>query len=161
MNRTLKLSFVFGGIFISGVVVGAIGARRAFPLSHPPLRAGAGDEGFSPRTMRRLSTELGLTEEQRAAINPILQKAGDDLRHLRQESLQQTTAIFEAMDASLAEQFTPAQRERFAELKAAQRARMKAVMEERTHHKGDADGARRDGHERPIPRESQTDKDSR
>ncbi|MEN9841202.1 MAG: hypothetical protein RL376_1002 [Verrucomicrobiota bacterium] len=149
MNRTLKIVLVFTGIFLCGVVVGAVGARRHAHANPPPRSGGSGggEESFGPRTLRRLGTELKLSDEQRAAIEPIVSKAGEDLRRLRKESMQQTTGVFEAMDSQIAQQLTPEQRIRFAELKAAQRQRMKTYMEERQRRAGENE--RREGAERP------------
>jgi Spy/CpxP family protein refolding chaperone len=150
MNRPLKIALVFTGIFLCGVVVGAVAARR-YAHANPPPRAlgggGGGEEGFGPRTLRRLGTELKLSDEQRAAIKPIVQKAGEDLRRLRKESMQQTTGVFEAMDALIVVHLTPEQRERFTELKAAQRQRMKTYMEERQRRF--SEGERREDAEHP------------
>lgn len=148
MNRTLKIVLVFTGIFLCGVVVGAVGARR-YAHANPPPRSGLGgiDEGFGPRTLSRLGTELKLSDEQRAVIEPIVNKAGEDLRRLRNKSMQQTTGVFEAMDSQIALELTPEQRIRFAELKAAQRQRMKTYMEERQRRAGENE--RREGAERP------------
>ncbi len=147
MNRTLKIALVFTGIFLCGAVAGGVCVRRLMHAAPPSVRGGPNEEGFAPRTLRRLVTELELTAEQRATIEPIVQKAGDDLRRLRKESMQQTSVVFEAMDGLIAEHLTPVQRERFTELKAAQRQRMKTYMEERQRRSGE--GERREGAERP------------
>ncbi len=158
MSRTLKLSLICAGIFACGVVVGVVGARRL-----PPLRAHAvvapqppppPSDGFGPQQLRRFSTELGLTEEQRAAIAPIMEKTGEELRQLRREGFRQTTVIIEAMEAAVSELLTPAQREKLVVLQAEQRARMRAKMEERLRRRGE-NGERREGGEpgrRPDPR---------
>jgi Spy/CpxP family protein refolding chaperone len=104
--------------------------------------------------MRRLADELDLTAAQRAALEPILKRAGDELRVLRRESMRQSGAVIEAMNAAVAAELTPEQRERFAVLKEAQKARMRALMEERQRRRSEgaereSDGGEREGGPRP------------
>lgn len=148
MNRTFKLSLLIVGIFACGVVVGGFGAKR---LSHP-ARPPGGPEGFGPSVLRRLTSELELSEQQRAAIEPIIKKAGDDLRLLRQESMKQSGAVIEAMDTAVSAELTPAQREKFVVLKEAQKARMKAIMEERQRRRAEAGVGERGDRERDRDR---------
>jgi Spy/CpxP family protein refolding chaperone len=157
MSRTLKLSLVCAGIFACGVVVGVVGARRLAPVhAHraPPAQpTPPPSEGFGPQQLKRFSAELGLTEEQKVAIAPIMDKTGEELRQLRRESFRQTTVIIEAMEAAVSELLTPAQREKLVVLQAEQRARMKAKMEERLRRRGEG-GERREGGDagrRPQP----------
>lgn len=146
MNRTLKVSLLIVGIFACGVVVGAVGARR---LASPPRPAGTGADGFGPHMMRRLTAELELTEAQRIAIEPLIKSANDELRILRRESMRQSGAVIETMEAAVSAELTAAQREKFAALKEAQKARMKAIMEERQRRRGE--GGERDNRE-PGPK---------
>lgn len=134
MNRTVKISLLIVGIFACGVVVGSFGAKRFFPAHRPP---GGGPDGFGPSVMRRLTSELALSDSQKAAIEPVIKKAGDELRVLRQESMKQSTAVIEAMNVAVAAELTPEQREKFNVLKEAQKARMKAIMEERQRRRSE------------------------
>lgn len=144
MNRTLKVSLFIVGIFACGVVVGGFGARRFIPHSRPP--GGGGPDGFGPSVMRRLTSELELSEQQRVAIEPLIKHASDELRVLRQESMKQGGAVIEAMNTAVAAELTPEQREKFTVLKDAQKARMKALMEERQRRRS-AEGGDRDSRE--------------
>ena len=133
MNRSLKVSLLIVGIFACGVVVGGVAVRRF----QPPARPGGGPEGFGPSVMRRLTSELELSEPQKAAIEPIIKKAGDELRELRQESMKRSGAVIEAMNAAVTAELTPGQREKFNVLKETQKARMKAIMEERQRRRSE------------------------
>lgn len=149
MNRTVKLSLFCAGIFVCGAVAGGFAARKCVSIKpvKPPQetsQAGGPQDGFGPQQLRRFSTELDLTEPQKAALLPILEKTGEELRQLRRESFRQTSAVIEAMEASVAELLTPAQREKLAVLQVEQRARMKARMEERNRRKAEG-GDHRDG----------------
>ncbi|MCU0791594.1 MAG: hypothetical protein MUE42_01795 [Opitutaceae bacterium] len=154
MNRTLKLSFFCAGIFACGVVVGGLGAKKHF--ARPPA-AGPGNaqpasapEGFGPHQLRRLTAELALTEPQQAAIAPVLEKAGEELRQLRRESFRQSSAIIEAMETVVAANLTPEQKVKLAALQEEQRARIKAKMEERNRRRAEG-GERREGEPPPPP----------
>lgn len=171
MSRTLKLSLVCAGIFVCGVVVGAVGSRHFPPLT-PRAPAPAQPDGFGPQQLKRFSSTLDLTEEQKVALAPIMDKAGEELRQLRRESFHQTTIIIEAMEAAVSELLTPVQREKLVVLQAEQRARMKAKMEERLRRRGES-GERREGAEPgrrpdarsegapPVPPSGEPAKDSR
>ena len=97
MNRNLKGTLLIVAIFACGVVVGGVAAKQFLGQGRPP----GGPEGFGPSVMRRLTSELGLSEQQRAAIEPIIKKAGDELRVLRQESMKQSGGVIEAMNAAV------------------------------------------------------------
>lgn len=138
MNRNLKGTLLIVAIFACGVVVGGVAAKQFYGHGRPP----GGPEGFGPSVMRRLTSELGLSEQQRAAIEPIIKKAGDELRVLRQESMKQSGGVIEAMNAAVTAELTDAQREKFNVLKEAQKARMKTIMEERQRRR--SEGGERD-----------------
>lgn len=146
MNRTLKVSLFILGIFACGVVVGGFGARRFMP---PPRHPGGGAEGFGPHVMRRLTSELSLSEGQRASIEPIIKRASDELRELRRESMRQTGAVIETMDAAISAELTEEQREKFVVLKEAQKARMKTIMEERQRRRAEGGEREREPGRRP------------
>lgn len=148
MNRTLKVSLLIVGIFACGVVVGGFGAKRFFPSYRGPGPGGGGPDGFGPSVLRRLTAELALSEQQRAAIEPIIKRTGDELRVLRQESVKQSGAVIEAMNAAVTAELTEPQREKFEVLKEAQKARMKAYMEERQRRRAEGGDRDRDRGER-------------
>lgn len=149
MKRTLKVSLLCAGIFACGVVAGALGARKFVQPPRPPEPPQQNNqpEGFGPQQLRRFSAELGLTEDQQRAILPLLEKAGDELRALRRESFRQSSTIIEAMEVAVSEQLTPAQKEKLAVLQDAQRARIRAKMEERNRRRVEGEAARREGEE--------------
>jgi Spy/CpxP family protein refolding chaperone len=138
MNRKLKVSLFILGIFACGVVVGAFGARRLAP----PMRGPIGAEGFGPQVMRRLTDELGLSDAQRAEIEPVIKQAGEQLRELRRESVRQSGAVIEGMDAAISARLTEEQRAKFVVLKEAQRARMRVIMEERQRRRAEGERER-------------------
>lgn len=153
MNRSLKLSLLCTGIFLCGAVAGSLVCHRLAPGK--PARGdrdrGGGDESLGPNMLRRLTGELELTEAQRAAIDPAIQKSSEALRTLRRESFRQSATIVEEMEAAVAAQLTPAQAEKFNALKEQQRERMKAMWEERQRRRAAEAGAQRPPGEGPPP----------
>ncbi|MEY4488151.1 MAG: hypothetical protein RIQ79_659 [Verrucomicrobiota bacterium] len=137
MNRTLKLSLLCGGIFLSGAVAGGFAVRQLPRGNNQPK-----PENFGPQQLRRLTDGLDLTKEQKDAIKPILQKTSDELKEMRKESIAQATRVIEAMDTAVAALLTPAQRERLKVLRAEERVRMKAFMEERQRRMSEREGDR-------------------
>lgn len=132
MNRTLKLSLFCAGIFACGVVVGSMSTHRLAMGKGPrPDRERGGDESLGPNMLRHLTGELELTEAQRAAIDPAIQKTSEGLRALRRESFRQGATLMEEMEAAVAAQLTPEQMLKFNALKEQQRAKTKAMWEER------------------------------
>lgn len=154
MSRTLRFLLLCGGIFLCGVVVGGFGARNFWGPPKPP-------DNFGPRTLQKLTAELDLTNDQRAVIGPVVNHAADELRRLRRESWKQSGAVIETMHEGVHSALTPEQRIRFAELKAAQRARMQAAMEERQRRRSESEGERRENGERPPGPHSSPPEDSR
>lgn len=135
MNRTFKLSLLCGGIFLAGAVAGGFAVKN-LPRKSNQSRL----EAFGPQQLRRLADRLELTKEQRKAISPVLQKTSEQLRVMRKESIAQATREVEAMDAAVGALLTPVQRERLAELRTEDRARMKKMMEERLRRQNEREG---------------------
>jgi Spy/CpxP family protein refolding chaperone len=145
MNRTLKVSLFCAGLFACGVVAGGFATLRFGQKFRGP-----GPDGFGPQTMKRLTAELDLSEAQRASIDPIIEQTWSELRVLRRESMAKSTEVIEAMDAGVAAQLTPDQREKFGALKEAQRMRMKKAWEERQKRRDEGgDRERRGGGRSP------------
>jgi Spy/CpxP family protein refolding chaperone len=132
MSPRLKLTLLCTGIFLAGLAAGVLGARRFAP----PRLGGGGPEGFAPQHIRRLAAELELTPSQRATLEPVMRQAGTELRALQGEGRDKARAILEQMEIAVQAELTPAQREKFAALKAQQRERMKRMLEQRPHRTG-------------------------
>ena len=113
-------------------------AVRQFPRGNNQPKP----ENFGPQQLRRLTDGLDLTKEQKEAIKPILQKTSDELKEMRKESIAQATRVIEVMDTAVAALLTPAQRERLKVLRAEERVRMKAFMEERQRRMSEREGER-------------------
>jgi Spy/CpxP family protein refolding chaperone len=150
MNRSLKVSLFIAGIFACGVIVGAFGAKRLASGYLRPVSGAGEPDGFGPNLMRRLTAELALSEEQRATIEPVIKRTGEELRVLRQESMRQSAALIDSMNVAVSAELTPGQRAKFEVMKAAQKARMKAIMEERQRRRVEGRGR---GHGEPDERE--------
>ncbi len=123
MNRALKISLVFVGIFAAGAASGVLGTMRYQEMKREARRANA--DSFGPTQMQRFAGALDLTPEQQAKLQPILNETADALRKLRRESFRSGAALIADMEARMAELLTPEQRERLAVMQAEQRERMR------------------------------------
>lgn len=130
MNRTLKATLLCTGIFVAGAIGGSMVTLRHARgnLPPPPRRSGAEDFG---RMQHRQFDKLGLSPEQSAKIKPIVDAGVEELRRLRRESFKQTSAVIEKMEAQVAKELTPEQRQKLAELQKAQRERIQKWQAER------------------------------
>jgi len=104
-------------IFLAGAAAGAFGMRlymaRHLPelLSHTRQRL---EEFF----LDNIDREVGLTEQQRQAILPILREAVGKGEKIRQSVHGQLDSVMQDADARIAAQLTPEQRVKFLEFRA-------------------------------------------
>lgn len=149
MNRKLKIVLCLAGIFVAGAAAGAFVALRvARHVAAERLPVDA----FVPRQMARLTGELDLDPAQKEQVRKILQQAAEEMRALRRESIQATSAKVRELNAKIAEVLTPGQEKKFEEVLKRQRERMRRFQQERMEgRRGPGDG-RRDG-----PRDGEPD----
>ncbi len=95
-------------------------------------------------------SRLGLTPEQSAKIDPVIQKAVSDIHAIRMEAAQRVNKVFEGAYAQVSAILTPEQRAKLEELQKERRAMMQSRWQE-GHRRGGFDrpggpgGPRRDG----------------
>ncbi len=65
---------------------------------------------ITPVMMQRLATQLKLTDEQREKIKPIVARADEDMRFLRQENFHSTNRVLDRMHSDIAALLTDEQR---------------------------------------------------
>lgn len=106
-------------VFVSGVAVGVLGARlRGFRhLYGDPSRESRG-------APERLREELDLTPEQAERVADIVRESHAASRELRESLHPRVRAVMEESARRIDEVLTPAQREKFSELRRAQRRRV-------------------------------------
>ncbi len=128
MDKPWKVILAFTGIFLAGVLVGgSVALRVGRNILH---RAPMGDE-YGPRMMKQLTSELDLTADQQAKVEPIVTSASEELRALRRSTQRMSAAVLVRMQGEIAAQLTPEQKTKFDAMVAKQKERVKRFMEER------------------------------
>jgi Spy/CpxP family protein refolding chaperone len=138
MARTWQVILATVVIFVAGLVTGgatAFGIVR-WVGHHRAMNPGALVQG-SPRTgqamqfglqqLRRLESQLDLTDEQKARIAPIVGRTADELGRDRREVQLRTALAIEKMQDDVAEILTPEQRAKFEGMVVQQRARFQQL----------------------------------
>jgi len=128
MDKPWKVILAFTGIFLAGILVGGLSSLRWGRnfVQRQPM-----GEQYGPQLMQRLVTELNLTPEQQAKINPIVTAASDELRDLRRSTQRTSAAVLVRMQGEIAAVLTPEQKAKFDEQVTRQRERIRHFMEER------------------------------
>jgi Spy/CpxP family protein refolding chaperone len=134
MNKPWKVILAFTGIFLAGILVGGLVTLRwgKNVLQRQPM-----GEQYGPQLMKRLVTELELTPEQQAKLNPIVTAASEELRDLRRSTQRTSAAVLVRMQGEIAALLTPQQKAKFDELAAKQKERFRHFMEERARRMKD------------------------
>jgi hypothetical protein len=101
-------------IFASGVLAGAFG-MRAYMIRHLPDVLAQTRKRLEERILEDVDREVGLSEQQKQAIQPILQEAVAKGEKIHQAVREQIDPIMREMDERVAAQLNPGQRERFKE----------------------------------------------
>jgi Spy/CpxP family protein refolding chaperone len=156
MAKTWQVVAAFIGIFIAGTFTGGLLAlriaRQLTPPRPPGFNQGQGAvDQFAPAQLRNFAEQLNLTTDQREKIRPILQRSGEALRRLRQDTQHETREILERMHDRVAAELTPEQLVKFDEIRERQRQRMMEQMQERKNHPNQPPGGRpkADGDQHP------------
>jgi hypothetical protein len=120
--------FVAGGI--SG---GALGVYETKSHLFAPDR----EQDIALHIRNRLQTKLGLSPDQVAKINPIIDSAASELRGIRMEAMQRVNKVFEDSYAQVSAILTPEQRATLDKMQKERREMMQTHWQEH-HHPGDA-----------------------
>jgi Spy/CpxP family protein refolding chaperone len=138
MEKTWQVVLAFVGIFMAGTFTGgllALRIARQLAPPRPPINQGV-VERFAPDQMRNFAQQLDLTKEQRENIRPIVQRSGEALHRLRQDTQRETTEILERMHDRVATELTPEQLVKFDQLRAQQKQRWQQGIQDRKNHPG-------------------------
>ena len=113
-------------IFCAGAVVGVAGTRLY--VQRAVLRAVAGDMAHvEALIMGRLDDKLGLGDEKRRELRPILARALGELAAIRQESRPKVDAVIDQAVADMKPRLTPGQGEALSAMAARFRAARAAL----------------------------------
>ena len=156
MDKPWKVIVAFVGVFLFGSVFGGLLAlrfdqRAAAPRrAAPPLQA----QGAPlPGILRHFADRLDLTAEQREKIRPMVERAEEDFRRIRQTSLRDTGVILKRLQEDFSSELTPEQRKKLEKMQERQK---EMLREERGDRPGlppmrDKPGGRRAGPFKDAP----------
>jgi len=133
-----KIILVLVGIFAAGGVTGGFVTLKACKekMVNRPV-----PEEWEPKHLKKLSDRLDLTPEQKEQVRPIIRSKIEQLHRLRNQSLEETRVVIEAMQREISEKLTPEQRVKFEqmnrELRAMREARERVEREKRERLKAE------------------------
>ena len=105
MNRPVLVILAFLGVFLAGAVSGGVVGMR---IKDRIARRQAA-ELFAQQQFKRLSDQLGLSDEQRKRIRPIVTRAGKEVQERRREILE----IVEVMESDVRKELTETQLQQY------------------------------------------------
>jgi Spy/CpxP family protein refolding chaperone len=120
MNPAATATFVLIAAFVGGLLTGVLAERTL--LGPPVAEAATGVAAPRPGSAEdreRLARELGLTSEQQAQIDAILDEQQTQIRSIMRETRPRTRAVLRETRSRIEEVLTPEQQARFEELHAA------------------------------------------
>jgi hypothetical protein len=125
MEKPWKVIAAFVGVFIFGSIFGGLFVLRIEqrPAAKRPAQTQQQQQAPLPGILRRFAEQLDLTPEQREKISPLVERAEDDIRRLRQTSLRETGIVLKRLQEDFASELTPPQRKKME--------RMEEKMQER------------------------------
>jgi Spy/CpxP family protein refolding chaperone len=118
--------FAVLAVLVLGVIVGIMGTHLFYAQKF--RRAGSFSGMASDFFSDRLERELGLTPEQRRAIDEIMEESRLEGHALREEMRPRVTEMMRRTSERIGEVLTPEQRERFAELQEQHRGRAERFL---------------------------------
>jgi len=116
-----KIILAFVAVFLAGALVGGLTVMRFVPS---PFHGPPNEAEMTEHLMRMLKSELHLTAEQAARIQPIVTRTTQQMFVIHQEVAGRMDESIDASDREIAAVLDPAQKTKFAEL-CAKRPRMK------------------------------------
>ena len=149
MNKTWKVVLAFTAVFLAGAIFGGLLAMRAGPRL-AQRRGAPALPAMPPAVLRHMADRLELTNEQKEKIRPLVDRAEEEIRQLRQVSIKETGLILRRLQQTLAVELNPDQRKKLEKMQERQRELMR---EERPGlpPPRDRKGGKRDG-ATPPPR---------
>jgi uncharacterized membrane protein len=128
MTQKWKVLLAFTGIFVAGAVAGGIVALRvgadasveptpSTASAPPPSKTTVvSPDNFKMEQMKRFISQLGLSSDQSAKIQPIITITGDRLKKLSQDSATATKGLLEDMDKEVGALLNDVQRKKLADI---------------------------------------------
>ena len=95
------------------------------PAKRPAAPAAASASAPLPGIMRHFAEQLELTPEQREKIRPMVERAEEDIRRLRQTGLRETGIILKRLQEDFATELTPDQRKKMEKMQEKMQERLR------------------------------------
>jgi len=124
MNKTWKVVLAFTAVFLAGAIFGGLLVMRAGPR-WAQRRGAPALPAPPPAVLRHMAERLELTNEQKEKIRPLVDRAEDEIRQLRQISIKETGLILRRLQQTLAVELTPEQRKKLEKMQERQRELMR------------------------------------
>jgi len=105
-----------------------VATAPATPPAPAPAAATQPPEQLGPQLFRRLTQQLGLTQEQRGKIRPIELRATEELNRLRRDSVHATQVLIDKNEDEIRDLLTAEQAAKFDVMVAAQRDRIQKFV---------------------------------
>lgn len=96
-----------------------------------PAPAATRPNAITPTLMRQFTQKLGLSAEQKTKVRPIVERAGEDLLRIRQESLADTARVTDRMYVDVSAVLTPKQRDELEKIRRQTEERVQAERKRR------------------------------
>ncbi|MBI5822293.1 MAG: hypothetical protein HZA88_25230 [Verrucomicrobia bacterium] len=114
MNKlALKIGIGLVVLFGLGISTGVVVARQTHGTSYWTTSSKNHEERWIAARLEEYKTQLNLTPEQVATIRPHFDKLATDMRQFRVELRTKVYGAFKDMNAGIARELTPEQREKF------------------------------------------------
>ncbi len=120
-DKPWKLVLLLSGIFLAGAVTGGVVLTR---YHRREAQLGNRPEQWGPDRLNLLARRLDLSPEQIEQLRPIVKRNMDELNRLRSYAMLETHRVLQRMEADIAAELTPGQKEKFAKLTEEIRRRM-------------------------------------
>ena len=103
-----KVWLALAAIFLSGIAIGALGTRQV--IKHYITQVASGEKGAIEQVvMKRFRLELGLSDQQAAALRPILADTVRGIHQVRLSMRPQVEAILERSAVRMKQHLSPSQ----------------------------------------------------
>ncbi len=123
MNKPWKVVLAFTAIFLAGAIFGGLLMARIGPRL--AQRRGGPPPPPSPMMLRHFAERLDLTPVQKEKIRPLVERAEEEVRTMRQTSLKDTGVILRRVQREIAAELAPEQRKKLERMQVRQRELMR------------------------------------
>ena len=115
MKPRMKNILIVAAIFLAGVVTGSV---NSIGVGQRLVEHRLGVEHLHATLMEILNSELKLTPEQAARVDPLVRQSCEEYRGLVLETVQRVSGLVQKTNGRLLRELSPAQAERLKELEA-------------------------------------------